>query len=208
MPRLRGVATHSLTFSVPTPLQDNSVVAYHASMPVPIARHCFSALPPAPRDTGAGKLSICSRPQFNIARACGRLPIVYFPSVLVLVSSQVFGRCTTSSRGRDSSRLPPCRVLPPPSYPGELRCVVQAPVLPVLLHVPCPVLPGSPPCSDMLSRSDPAPKSSFWCTAGGAQERATAPDAQHFVSSVAWTRGGGGAVAANSQGHLRVLQLV
>jgi len=33
------------------------------------------------------------------------------------------------------------------------------------------------------------------------------PEAQQFVSSVAWTRAGGAAVASNSQGHLRVLEL-
>ncbi len=33
-------------------------------------------------------------------------------------------------------------------------------------------------------------------------------EAQQFVSSVAWTRAGGAAVASNSQGHLRVLELV
>lgn len=34
------------------------------------------------------------------------------------------------------------------------------------------------------------------------------PGCEQFVSSLCWTRAGGAAVASNSQGHLRVLELV
>jgi protein suppressor of PHYA-105 1 len=97
---------------IATGSEDNSVVAYHASMPVPVARHCFG------EPSG------------------GHGP---------------FG----------------------PAAPG-----------------------GTPPGGRGAA------------AAAGHSGGSGGAEAQQFVSSVAWTRAGSAAVASNSQGHLRVLELV
>lgn len=96
---------------IATGSEDNCVVAYHASMPVPVARHCFSH----PSIGGSGNV-------------------------------QNGGPFSATGAG--------------------------------------------------AAASSPAN--------GGGGGEAT----QQFVSSVTWTRAGGAAVASNSQGHLRVLELV
>jgi len=101
---------------IATGSEDNCVVAYHASMPVPVARHCFS------------------EPSGNDANGRGAFD---------------------------------------PAAPGDG--------------------PGG-------GRGGGSGGNGNGGGGGG-------PEAQQFVSSVAWTRAGGAAVASNSQGHLRVLEL-